>query len=408
MAVAGQTSSDLSGGVDSGTITSVAAHHGPVLAVTYTDQMMGEQDDVRYAEQIAAGQPRLTHRTIHGGHAGVRHFDGLADLCALPFTDTPTLSLGLLELKRAQLAPAVDQQSQAHLTGRGGDDVLDAVAVMLVDQHRAGHRTQALRRTIALARERRCAGHMMLRQATCTRVTRYPKALAALATRLGDGSPLTASAAQPWEMLAWCGTTPAAPWLTRAGRDALANLVDARAQHADPSTAPGQLHERLALEAMGDGHATFDEIARHEWGVPVHAPFLDTAVVDICHAIPGWERRRAGDFKPLARAALTGAVPEYLLSRKTKTAFTGSVYAGLRANAPALRGILSGSALARAGLLDTGKTIAALDAAVRGEQAPLAALHALVVTELWLSLLPSRRSDWWQKVPALELREALR
>ncbi len=298
--------------------------------------------------------------------------------------------------------------SRAHLTGRGGDDVLDAVAVMLVDQHRAGHRAEALRRTIALARERRCAVHLMLHQAARTRTTSYPQALAALADRLRDrGTLRTTTTVQPWDMLTWCGTTTAAPWLTRSGRDAVAGLVAERAAHADPGATPGQIHERLALEMMGDGHATFDQIARRQWGVPVHAPFLDTAVVDVCHAAPGWEPRRPGDFKPLARAAFTDTVPDFLLHRTTKTAFTGSLYGGLRANAPTLRRILAGSALAQAGLLDTGQALAALDAAVHGERAPLAALHTLLVTELWLTLLPTSRTDWWEKIPAADQKKNL-
>jgi asparagine synthase (glutamine-hydrolysing) len=81
------------------------------------------------------------------------------------------------------------------------------------------------------------------------------------------------------EMLSWCGTTASAPWLTRAGRTAVADLVAARAGTADPHAGPGRVHERLALELMGDGHAAYDAIARQLWGLPVHAPFLDTSVV---------------------------------------------------------------------------------------------------------------------------------
>ncbi|MEU2358874.1 asparagine synthase-related protein [Streptomyces misionensis] len=111
------------------------------------------------------------------------------------------------------------------------------------------------------------------------------------------------------QMLSWCGMTGAAPWLTRTARTAVADLVAARAETADAHAGPGQVHERLALEMMGHGHATYDAIARQLWGVPVHAPFLDTPLVDVCHAIPGWQRARPGDFKPLARAAFTGSVP---------------------------------------------------------------------------------------------------
>lgn len=42
----------------------------------------------------------------------------------------------------------------------------------------------------------------------------------------------------------------------------------------------------------------------------------------------------------------------------------------------------------------------ALDAGVRGETIPLAALHGLVAAELWLALLPLDRSAWWERTHA--------
>ncbi|MGW0670715.1 asparagine synthase-related protein [Streptomyces sp. NPDC002746] len=399
----GPTSSDLSGGVDSGTVTSLAAACGPLLAVTYTDARMGEQDDMQYAERIARSHPQITHATIDGTRAGVQHFDGLQDPAALPFTDTPSFTLGLLTIKTAQLAPATAHGSRAHLTGRGGDDVLDAVPTMVIDQFRAGHGKQALRRTAAFARTRRAALWPVLGQAAHTLRTPYPKALAALADAITAGPRHTVPAhagTSAAQMLTWCGRSAATAWLTPAGRAVVGDLVAARAQIARPDISPGALHERLALELMGDGHATFDQISRQQWGLPIHAPLLDNLVVDACHAIPGYARTHPGDFKPLARAAFTGHVPDYLLQRRTKTAFTSSLLAGLRTNAPALRRILDRSLLAQAGLLDTSKALASLNSAARGEPAPLAALHALIVTELWLRTLPTARTMWWETTTA--------
>ncbi|GAA2489478.1 lasso peptide isopeptide bond-forming cyclase [Actinocorallia cavernae] len=399
----GPISSDLSGGIDSSTITSIAAARTRLLAVTYTDTRMGEQDDVLYAERIAGDRTSITHAWVHGSRDSVQHFDGLEDRAALPVTHTPSMTLGLLAIKAAQLAPVTEYGSVAHLTGRGGDDVLDAVPSMVIDQYRAGRRLEAVGRTIALARARRRAAHPLLRQAARTHATDHPRALTLLAEVLNGPEPLGRPGWTPaGEMLTWCGTTTSASWLTRTGRAAVAELVAARAEVADPYAGPGQIHERLALELMGDGHATYDAISRQLWGTPVHAPFLDTPVVDVCHAIPGWQRTRPGDFKPLARAAFTGSVPAYLLNRRTKSAFTGSVYAGLRSNAPTLRRLLTGSVLAQSGLLDAGQALAALDGAVRGEPAPLAGLHALLISELWLAALPLARKIWWEKTPAKE------
>lgn len=121
---------------------------------------------------------------------------------------------------------------------------------------------------------------------------------------------------------------------------------------------------------------------------------------------PSYERFQPGDYTPLARAAFTGNAPDFLLQRRTKTASTGSLYAGLRTNAPTLRRILTTSRLAQEGLLDAASAIAALDGAARGELAPLAALHTLIVTELWLATLPTARDMWWEKTPAHQAQEA--
>ncbi|WP_030832178.1 asparagine synthase-related protein [Streptomyces hygroscopicus] len=66
---------------------------------------------------------------------------------------------------------------------------------------------------------------------------------------------------------------------------------------------------------------------------------------DSC-AVPGHRGRRrlpgdpalragpAGVYKPLARTAMAHLVPDWLLTRQTKTLFTTSVFDGLAANAP--------------------------------------------------------------------------
>lgn len=92
-------------------------------------------------------------------------------------------------------------------------------------------------------------------------------------------------------------------------------------------------------------------------------------------------------YKPLAQAAFTGLVPDSLLHRPTKTAFTTSLYAGLAANAPALRRIIDHSTLAQTGLIDTRRAAASLHAAVAGATRSAGRPHTLLVTELWLARL---------------------
>ncbi|WP_327170143.1 albusnodin/ikarugamycin family macrolactam cyclase [Streptomyces sp. NBC_01336] len=397
-----KVSADLSGGIDSSALATLAAAHTPVLAVTYTDRLLAEQDDLRYARRIAADTDAITHITVDGAAAGVGHFDGLQDPGLLPLTDSPSLSLGLLAIKRAQLHPAIEHGARIHLTGRGGDNVLDATPLSMVDLALTGGWRTAAHRLYAFARDRTAPVRSVFAQAARTARTTYPQALLALADTLtAPGHQHTAAHRQAPELLSWCGRLAPA-WLTADGRTAVAKVVARAAAEAAPDALPGAEHERIALQRMGEEHATYDEIARQLWGLPMHAPYLDGPVIDACLAVPGWERWVPEDFKPLARTALTGAVPEHLLKRRTKTPMTQSLHLGLRTNAAPLRRIINDSVVAGAGLLDPGPVLAALDGAIRGERTPLGPLHQLITTELWLSTLPTRRSQWWEPIPAQE------
>ncbi|MER5638104.1 asparagine synthase-related protein [Kitasatospora sp. NPDC002227] len=392
-------SSDLSGGVDSSTITCLAAAHTDLTAVTYVDAAMAGQDDTLYAAEIAAAYPAVTQHVVDGRVAGSRHFDRLADPAAVPATDSPALSVDMLGIFAAQLAPAVAAGSTGHLTGFGGDNVLDGFASP-GDRYRSGARAAGLRDAQRLARDRRAATHPLLRATAAAGRGSYPKALARLADTVLTGSapralPDAADAAR------WCGMLPSARWLTPAGRTAVADLFGARAEAADPDVGPGALRERLALEATGAEFANSDTLTRALFGLPLHAPFLDTRIVDISHAVPPWERRIPGDFKPLARAALTGLVHGPVLSRRTKTAFTG-VFDGLRHNAVAVRALLTASAPAQAGLIDPAAVLASLDRAVHGSPDDLGSLHALVAAEVWLTSRPVSCASWWEPVPVRE------
>ncbi|MEU5431005.1 albusnodin/ikarugamycin family macrolactam cyclase [Streptomyces olivoreticuli] len=393
---AGSLSSDLSGGMDSSSITCLAAAHRPLLAVTYTDAHLAGDDDGRYARRIAAAVGGITHRVVNGSNT-TGHFAGLEDPSMLPRTDTPSFTLGLLAVKDAQFAPVTLHGSDVHLTGRGGDDVLDAVRSHPVDLYRGGERIEALRRAAAYARVKRSSVHRMWGELLRAAATDYPQALASLAASLawpaGSTGPYRMA---PWEAMRWCSATASLPWLTRGGRHALSVLVETRAAQADPRVSPAMVHERLGLELMADGHSTFDAIARARWGVPLHAPFLDTPVVDAALAIPAADRVQPGTYKPLARTAFDGLVPDFLLRRTTKTTFSASVYAGIRTNAPVLRGIVGSSVLASAGLIDASRALDDLERAVQGLPAPLASLHALAVTELWLAGLDTAHHTWWE------------
>ncbi|KOU47809.1 hypothetical protein ADK55_20105, partial [Streptomyces sp. WM4235] len=100
-------SSDLSGGVDSTSIACLAAAHTDLTAITYVDAAMADQDDTRYAAEVAAPPPAISRHLVDGRRTGSRHFDQLTDPPGVPVTDTPALSVAMLGILEAQLAPAL-------------------------------------------------------------------------------------------------------------------------------------------------------------------------------------------------------------------------------------------------------------------------------------------------------------
>ncbi|MCP9960850.1 asparagine synthase-related protein [Streptomyces somaliensis] len=140
-----EVGADLSGGLDSATAVLLAAAVGPVRAVTYTDgHTSGE--DTTYAARVAehAGIP---HEIAAGNddHLPYR-FDGAPD------TAEPAADVVNWHMDRLYLAPVTGKP--LHLTGHGGDVVLDASSAAWVGMIQRGEERAARRHAASWARLR--------------------------------------------------------------------------------------------------------------------------------------------------------------------------------------------------------------------------------------------------------------
>ena len=134
------------------------------------------------------------------------------------------------------------------------------------------------------------------------------------------------------------------------------------------------------------------------WGVTMHAPFLDDAVVTACTRVPVIERTSVTTAKPLLGVALSGLVPAQVLERRSKGDYSASEYAGLRAAGPYLRRVMAAPHLADLGLIEPSRVQPVLDAAIAGVVSPLGALGDLIAAELWLRAEPTSAAYPWKKV----------
>jgi asparagine synthase (glutamine-hydrolysing) len=375
--------------LDSSTIASLAAERADLVGCLYHDAHTSIAD-LDGAKQVAAERSRIDLRVTIGDLSTV-HYTGLDGDLPLPVTDRPAGSISMRAMDRAYLAPAVRAGCTDHLIGVGGDEILDPDRAWWVDLRDVVGVRETRRRITSWAHQRKTApGPVVVAVETFAATTRAA-GLAALALALQRGSAATSGSG-----LAWAWPSRAVPWLTRHGRETLAEFVREEAQRPWTDT-PGETAQGLALRSGGRSVVALTDL-HGAHGLRVHAPFLDNLVVRAALAVPGWERRDPHVFKPLLGLAMRGRVPDVVLNRRSKGTMTPTMLRGIRRNLPTLRSLVLDGMLADSGLLNPHTIAAELQRAADGNgRAPLAALNQAIALEVWTNSVDTTASTWWEE-----------
>ncbi|MDT0446796.1 asparagine synthase-related protein [Streptomyces johnsoniae] len=375
----GDLGADLSGGLDSSTAVLLAAERARGLVA------------VTYGGPLASAEDTATARRV-ADHAGVRHHvatEPTWHFQTLPATATeaPVLASSTAALDAAYLAPAAGRRM--HLTGHGGDVVLDASSAVWPDLIARGQRRAAHRGLAATARRRNTAPGPLWRHAREQAALTRPQALNVAADQVAAGTAASASASTGWS---WVHLGAAAAWLTPAGREAVAGRLRQAADVASAAGLPGAFDDWAAL------HATAAECRAHHplytaLGANLTHPFLDNTVVRAAFDIPAHRRHVPGRPKVLLGAALPG-LPRWLTSRSSKGSFAPMLLTGLRRERARLHQLIVSHPLVGAGLIDPHRARATLDAVAdgregRGAGGGLAAVHHLLVIGQWATVRPA-------------------
>ncbi|WP_171163626.1 asparagine synthase-related protein [Streptomyces sp. I05A-00742] len=370
-AAEGPVGADLSGGLDSSTAVMLAAEVGRVRAVTYTDGYTSGED-MAFAARVAR-HPAITH-TVATGTETELPFSFPA---RQPTASEPVLEAAMFAMDAAYLHPVRDLA--LHLTGHGGDVVLDSSSACWVRLIQDGHRREARRQVVAFARLRNAAPGPYWKALTRAAGLGRVGALAEAADTLERG-PVTPATRGGWS---WCRPGPAASWLTTGGRRQVAVLVR-QAMHTRQPDRADTFDQWAALRAVGASARGWMPYGDALDIRPVH-PYLDNQVVRAAFAVPALARRGMVAYKPLLAAALP-QLPAWLTSRRSKGSFTAQRIAGLARNHDRLDALISHSPLVSEGLIDLDAVRQALAEAARGQSThAIADLHQLVVTCWWLT-----------------------
>jgi asparagine synthase (glutamine-hydrolysing) len=387
VATAAIMSADFSGGLDSTSLAFIAEARLRVLPVlTFHAGFAPVPDDADRARRYARLRSGFEHVWI-AGTARQLPYQSLSAAADVPHWAPLTM-----EPLRLRLRAAAVRGSRLHLVGEAGDILLNSPHVYLADLARRGELPKLWRHCMAWGRLRGRSPAVLFRRALLLAARSRRAALRELARAL---IPSGRSTRYPsWEdhaLTRW--GSPPCDFLSRSARVVLAEHLLAT---ADLTGSDNQgWGDEVTIDQLRSMAGTLQAVRAEatNTGVSVHAPFLDTAVVEACLSVPAHRRCDPVVPKPLLRKALTGLVPSEVLSRRTKGDYTQLAHLGARRAARRLRALLRAPASADYGVIDPRPVRQALESGLQGDIAPWGDLNKVFALELWLRARDSRPAD---------------
>lgn len=375
----GVVSCDLSGGLDSTPVCFLAAR-GPSQLVAFTFDSEDPRDDdpywTRYALQAL---PEVEQLSVPDDGTSLP-FDGIDG--AGVAMDEPFL---WLEDCASYLEPArrLAGRSRVHLTGHGGDEVLECPPAYLHDLalrrpwlvwdhlrgYRALHRWQLAPSLGALLRR-----------------GSFPSWLEGQMPGIADSRTVPGV-----EDLEWGTSFGLPPWATSQAADAVRTL----GRGARPLSARRGRHHALEVIRQSGRDTRLLAWLTGEAGLPTAAPLLDNQVVQACLSVRPQERSTPWRFKPLMARAMDGIVPTAVLERRTKGGGDADdlEYAGLRKHRDELLALTEDSRLAALGLVDPTVWRQACAGSLPPHLSPAALAHT-AACERWLRDREANPTPW--------------
>ncbi|MFJ2439012.1 albusnodin/ikarugamycin family macrolactam cyclase [Streptomyces sp. NPDC087658] len=391
-------SCDLSGGLDSTTVTVLAASSlsGGQRLDAVTIHPAGNENgaDLRYAQLASAAYPdRINHHLLPLTSQHLPY----TRISAVPATDEPAPSTLTHSRPTSQLHWMHQHLgSRTHLTGDGGDSVLFQPPAHLSDLIRHRKLLRAVNETLGWARLRHRSVASLLREAAVMARTGRRDALTRVAR--GFAHPIPRGADRGG--VAWFTLLPIPTWAEPAAVKLLADAASEAVDAEDPLPGLDASARTLVdeIREVARTAAADNEIAA-TCGIDLYNPFLDPRVMDAVLRTPIDLRPSVHTYKPVLSRAMRHLLPPAVAARTTKGSFNSDHYTGLRANLPDLLSLADGQ-LAGLGIIAPDRLRRHLCEAAAGIPMSLATIEQALSSEAWLRAHSEDRGPAWTDEPA--------
>ena len=390
-----QISSDLSGGLDSTTLSLIAADalaekSLELTAITYESFDSSEREDVELAKYAANSRKNINHIIFNSSHIPLPY----SHLEKAPLTDEPIGFLCVWEDTCYGLEFTASKGSVLHLSGEGGDPVLLASYSYLADLIQFRKLPLFFRHVYDWSRLKALSPYLWIQNSLALRLKSYQKWLRKKSIRLVKGIPCYS---KEKSILGWSCSPGQADWYTQETRMIAGQQLMKYSIKAEPFLpSPGQHHSIVDIHFTGRISRITQQLGE-SYGVSIQFPYLDHSVIYTCMRTQVEDRMTPNEYKPLLKKAFCNELPHKILSRTTKGNYTYDMYYGMKINSPAVLEQLRYSLLADRGLIDLNKFRESIEKLGMGINIRLAELNFTLALEFWLRQIAKNPIQFWGK-----------
>lgn len=362
---------DLSGGLDSTTITALSLKLFPqsrIVAATSADR--GRNEDQVWAKQ-AAGELGIAHHLLLDSDDLPLVYSGIPWQTGA--IDHPSPALATQATIQALARIGRGHGATTHLTGHGGDHMFYGMPTLLRDGLRH-HPVTSFQKINAYR-------HML----------GWPlsEVLKQLGSRQTFADWLRNSTQPPkipidrLPILTWSSPPGLPPWLSTFGRDLIDECVADAVRSVEPlATRPGAHAE---LDTIHQGAQLARGIAQisSQHGLRIQAPFFDDRILTAVLSVPIENRVDPWTYKPLLKQAMHSVLPGSTYNRNSKDEGSLDLELGMQKNKGDIEELFVDSRLVDLGLIDMDALARALQT---GSHPSLSdsGITTTLCTEIWL------------------------
>lgn len=370
--------SDLSGGIDSSTLTIIAANHlkkqnKHLVSMTLDNESLQEVEDITIAKKVAKSLDNIKHIIIDNNKISLPYHN--LDLSFL--TDEPISFHCMLDKMYSLLEHAKMNAADVYINGEGGDAVLLVPYAYIVDLFRSGKIVKWLNHSYGWSRVQHNSPFQWLLQTIKFCSMSYDKWLKVQAENLRWGI-------DKKELFQWSNSPARAVWYSKDARKLVSKRLEEFAETGHSlSSSVGQHGTLMNIQLTGRIARSLQHINERD-GVNTYFPYLDNHIIRTCLSTRLEDRITPYKFKPLIKLAFQKEMPRSLLNRTSKGEFTDDLFQGMKKNIGYVLDYFSKSLLAEMGLIDLDIFKREIEKFSRGIQIGLWELNITIAVECWL------------------------